>query len=344
VGRFHATSANRYKENLETFAALDYPDYEVLLGVRDCDDAAWPLARAMAARYPRRFRVVLQQGAPGFNPKVNQLLTLERAAQHELVLVSDSNARLPPHALLELAAAFDDPNVGCVSNPVSGTGHRSLGALLDNLHLAASVGAGQLAAKLVGDRDLVVGKSMALRRSALAALGGFSRYRDVLAEDYVIGQELTGRLGLKVVIARTPVQNVAVHRSVGSFFRRYLRWGVIHRTAVSLPTSLSQALLNPWPLSLLAAAIEPSPRTLLISALTFSLKAALDLAAARALGCGPLGWRGVAAVAVKDPLLFVCWCYGLVVRTVEWRGHRLRVTRGSRLVARPALTPALVTR
>ena len=55
-------------ENLAGFAALEWPDYEVLLGVRDAADAAWPVALAAARRWPGRFRAVLQRGEPGWNP------------------------------------------------------------------------------------------------------------------------------------------------------------------------------------------------------------------------------------------------------------------------------------
>jgi ceramide glucosyltransferase len=320
------------EENLLSFSALEYPRYEVLLGVKDEADAAYPVACRVASRAPERFRVVLQQGTPGLNPKVNQLVTLARQARYDVLLVSDSNARLVSGALNELAAAFEDPRVVCASNPVSGVGHESFGALLDNLHLASSVGAGQLAAKLVAGKDLVVGKSMALRRDALDALGGFGAYADVLAEDYVIGKDVTNKLGKKVAILTSPVLNVAVRRTVASFFQRYVRWSVIHRTAVTLPTYLSQALLNPWPLLVCAAVLDPSSVTLAAGALGLGLKAALDVSAARALRCGSLGARAVAAVAVKDLLLFVAWCNGLVSRSVRWRGNRLRVTSGSRLV------------
>ena len=63
---------DRLLQNLSTFADLPYPSYEVLLGLRDADDAAYETARSVARRWPRRFRVVLQSGEPGLNPKVNQ--------------------------------------------------------------------------------------------------------------------------------------------------------------------------------------------------------------------------------------------------------------------------------
>jgi ceramide glucosyltransferase len=329
---------DQLEENLRSFAQLDYPHFEVLLGVKDRADAAFALATAFAARDPR-FRVVLQRSTPGLNPKVNQLVTLAQAARHDLLLVSDSNARLPRAALNEVAAYFEDDRVGCVTHPVSGCGHVSFGALLDNLYLVSSVGAAQLGVKTFTGKDLVVGKSMALRRSALAALGGFASYADVLAEDYVIGQDLR-RLGFQVRVARTPVWNVAVDRTVGGFFARYLRWGVIHRTAVTLPTSLAQGLVNPVPLLLLGAMLEPGLQSLVVLAAGTLLKTALDVGSARALQCDAIGWRAVPAVLVKDLLTFVTWFYGQWARTVLWRGHRLRVGARSRLLRpSPALSP-----
>lgn len=267
----------------------------------------------------------------GVDPDQAAAKALAQEARFGLFLVSDSNARLPPDALEEVVAHFQDPAVACVTHPVSGSGHRSFGALLDNLHLAASVGAAQLAAKALAGQDLVVGKSMALRRSALDRLGGFGRYVDVLAEDYVIGQDLRRR-GFALRVARTPVWNVAVTRSVRSFFERYLRWGVIHRTAVSAPVSFSQGLLNPLPVLGLACACSPSPTTAGLFAAGALLKTALDLSSARALGCQVPLALALPAVLVKDALLFVTWAHGLFARSVVWRGQRLRVGRRSQLL------------
>lgn len=51
-------------ENLTSFAELDYPEYEVLLGVHREDDPRVPVVRQMIERWPSRFRLVLQQGTP----------------------------------------------------------------------------------------------------------------------------------------------------------------------------------------------------------------------------------------------------------------------------------------
>ncbi len=332
-------------QNLESFGVLDGPDFEVLLGVRDAQDAALPYALEAIRRWPHRFRLVLQQGAPGWNPKVNQLITLARHARHDLLVISDSNVRVAPGYLEEQLALFEDPQVGLVMNPVGGAGHQTLASLMDNLHLAGGMSAGQIAAKLVGKRDLVIGKGMALRRSALDALGGFERYADVLAEDHVLGLDVVRELGLHVALARTPVVNVSVRRTLRSFWQRYARWAVMQRTAVSLPLNVGQAVVGfPVLLAGLACALGPSPGAALGFATVVVVKLALEWRAAALLGLRASAPAVFAAALVKDVLLAAAWLRALFVREIDWRGTRLRVVAGSRLVpperAQPELSPA----
>ncbi|WP_223644891.1 ceramide glucosyltransferase [Corallococcus sp. EGB] len=327
--------------NLAQFARLPYPTYEVLLGVKDTRDPAYAVARAAEAKWPQVMRVVLQEGEPGLNPKVNQLVTLSAEARHDIWVVSDSNTRVGDGYLEEIAAAFEDPSVGCVTHPVAGLGEQSFGSLLDNLHLSSSAAAGMIAAKHAADRDIVVGKSMALRREDVEALGGFFSVKDVLAEDYVIGQWVTRKLGKRVVLAHAPVFNVSLRKSVDAFFQRYLRWSVIHRTAVAPSTYIAQALLNPVPLAVLGALLHPSALTGL-AALSVALgKVWVDVTVFRSLRPQPVSLRAAPAVLVKDALLFAAWWHGAFRRTVNWRGTRLRVISGTRLVPmRARNTPA----
>jgi ceramide glucosyltransferase len=319
--------------NLEQFAHLPYPHYEVLLGVKDTRDPAWAVARAAQAKWPHVMRVVLQEGEPGLNPKVNQLVSLSAEARNDIWVVSDSNTRVGEGYLEEIAAGFEDPRVGCVTHPVAGMGERTFGSLMDNLHLSSSAAAGMIAAKRLADRDIVVGKSMALRREDVEALGGFFSVKDVLAEDYVIGQWVTRKLGKRVVLAHAPVFNVSLRKSVDAFFQRYLRWSVIHRTAVSPSTYLAQALLNPVPLAVLGALLHPTALTGLAALAVALGKVWVDVAVFRSLRPQPVAWRTAApAVLVKDALLFAAWWHGAFRRTVDWRGTRLRVVSGTRLV------------
>ena len=321
-------------KNLEVFAALDYPRYEVLLGVRDPSDPAWPVAAAAAARWPDRFRLVRQRGEPGLNPKVNQLITLAAAARHDILVISDSNVRVQPDYLREIAWHLQSEDVGLVTHPIVGVEERSIGALFDNLHLASSVTPGMVAAKCLARRDVVVGKSMALRRRDVDSLGGFESVKDVLAEDYVLGLKVTAELGKRVAMAVVPVENVNRTRPLREFLGRYTRWCTMQRKIAGSAVYGSQLVLNPVVVAAMAAALSPNLSSALLFAAVCALKALMDDAAARTLRGVGFPWRSLLLVPAKDLLFAVAWARGFVKNTVDWRGHRLRVLAGSAL-ARP---------
>lgn len=322
---------DRLEENLACFAALPYPEYEVLLGVKSARDPAFAVARAAARRWPERMRVVVQRYDEGLNPKVNQLVGLARAARHDLLVVSDSNVRVRPDYLDGIAAALADPGVGLVTHPIAGVGERRLGSVLENLHLAGSVAPGVVGAQVLAGRALVVGKSMALRRADLARLGGFESVKNVLAEDYVLGVRVQRALKLRVVVAPTPVENVNEDRPVRAFVERYARWSVMQRKLVGGPTFAAQALLNPVLLAAAGLAADPGPRALLALGAVSATKIALDGLNARMLRPGGFALRHLALVPVKDLVFGAAFLQGFLSDEVEWRGHRLKVRAGSRL-------------
>ncbi|HTP50867.1 MAG TPA: glycosyltransferase [Anaeromyxobacteraceae bacterium] len=315
--------------NLASFAALDWPRYEVLLGLQDERDPAAPLAHAAVGRWPERFRVVVQRAELGMNPKVSQLATLAAEASHDILVVSDSNVRVEPGYLAEIAARLDDPGVGLVTHLIAGVGERRMGALLENLHLAGGVAPAIVGAKRVAGRDVVMGKSMALRRADLDAMGGLESVKDVLAEDYVLGARVSDLLRKRVEIASRPIENVNREKTLLQFAARCRRWSVLQRHLVGLGPYTAQALLNPVFLATLGLAASPSPRAWGAWAAAASLRALLDGWAGRALR--PPGFRPLEllAVPVKDLLLGLSWTEGFVRNTVDWRGRRLRVLSGT---------------
>ena len=336
---------DRLLQNLSTFANLPYPTYEVVLGVRDERDAAYPTALAVARHWPKRFRVVLQSGEPGLNPKVNQLMTLARAARYELLVISDSNTRVPAGYLDEIAALLADESVGLVTHPIVGQGDDQygarLGSALDNMHISGSITPALTAAKALFGKDYVVGKSMAMRWRDVRALGGFGVVKDVLAEDFVLGRLIPERLGKRVVLARSVVRCVSLRRSVGGFVKRYARWSVMQHQCAGLAAYLGMLLLNPLLLATVALALDPGRTTALAWLACALARVALDAAAGRVLRGHSFAAWAMVATPFKDLLAAGAWFYGLTNRSIVWRSHRLTVLRGSvlRLDSR-ALFPA----
>jgi ceramide glucosyltransferase len=317
--------------NLASFAAIDWPEFEVLLGIHDASDLALPVARAAEARWPGCFRVVMQGPDLGMNPKVSQLATLVGEARHSLLVISDSNMRVEPGYLAEIAARLEDPEVGLVTHLIAGIGERSTGALLENLHLAGGVATGIAAAKRIAGRDVVMGKSMALRREDLAAMGGLEPVKDLLAEDFVIGQMVSRMLGKRVELASRPVQNVVQDSTLGEFFHRARRWAVLQHALVGPWLYAAQVIHNPLLLATLALVAEPAPWTAAAWVAVAGARALLDGAAGSSLRPGGFRPAQLLRVPGKDLILGLAWIEGFFRRTVNWRGNRLRVLPGTRL-------------
>jgi ceramide glucosyltransferase len=334
---------DRLLQNLATFAELPYPNYEVLLGVRDMSDAAYETAIAVTRRWPRRFRVVVQGGEPGLNPKVNQLMTLVRAARNEIVVISDSNTRVPPGYLDEIAAHLEDPTVGLVTHPIAGEGDEQcgarLGSALDNMHMSGGITPGLTAAKLLCGKDYVVGKSMAMRCSDLRAIGGFGVVKDVLAEDFVLGRLIPEKLGKRVVLARSVVRCVSLRRSMRAFVKRYARWSVMQHQCAGIAAYWGLLLLNPVLLATFALTLRPSALTAAVWLACALGRIALDGAAGHVLRGRTFAAWALAWAPLKDLLIAAAWFYGLTNRTIEWRSHRLTVLRGSVLSPELPLLP-----
>jgi len=324
--------------NLSAFSNLDYPSYEVVLGVKNAEDPAYLLACRVRDTWPHRYRLVLQRGAPGFNPKVNQLITLAAAARHEILVVSDSNVRVAANYLAEIAAHLEDADVGLVTHPIAGAGERDLGARMDNLYLSSSIGPGVVAAQRVSGKNFVVAKSMAMRREDLRSLGGFEAVKDVLAEDYVTGDRVGKLLRKRVAIARTPIVNVSASRTILDFVRRYARWSVMQRKAMGTPVYCAELMLNPLLFAWVGLLLAQSASALALWGACCIAKATLDVESARQLLGGRFSWRSFWVVPIKDLLVAASWFCGLVSDKVNWRGNRLRVLKGTTLV--PANSPA----
>src|SRR6185436_2828558 len=98
-------------ENLSSWARLEGAPSEVLIGFADPADPAAEVARRVAREHPVRVRAICAglPTIPAVNPKVHILAALEREATGEVVLVSDSNVRAPPDALLRLLEPLADP-------------------------------------------------------------------------------------------------------------------------------------------------------------------------------------------------------------------------------------------
>jgi ceramide glucosyltransferase len=320
-------------DNLVSFVEQRYPQFELVLGVADPRDAALALVQRLRKAYPDAPIRVLVHGEedPVANPKVVSLMHMTRAARHEYLLVSDSNVRATPDYLAAIVSEMAEPGVGLVSSLIVGAGEWSLGAHCENLHLNTFVVGGVCLADLAGS-PCVVGKSMLMRRHELARLGGFESLRNVLAEDYLLGQRYAAA-GYKVALSSHAIATHNRRLSLRRFLSRHLRWAQLRRSC-ALGPFCSEPLLyaSPWIIAPLFATNSEAE----LAACLLGLLARIGsdgLLAKRASGRWPSS-MALACLPLKDAVLLALWTVALVRKSVEWRGHALRIGAGSQLLPR----------
>jgi ceramide glucosyltransferase len=325
-------SDDELAENLESFATLDNPNYELLLGVASLDDAALPVAREFAHAHPElATRLVLTDPDSALNPKVAQLIGLERVATGDVLVVSDSNVRVPPDHLREVVTRLQEPGVGLVSNVVVGMGEQTLGAAVENLQLATSVAATVVASATLLGKPITVGKSMAMWRSATAEVGGFRLVADVIAEDYVLAEEFT-RAGYRVEVSTAPVYNWNSACSLGRTIERHTRWAKLRRS-VSPVTFAFEPLLLPAVVALVSLVFEPNRWTALALIVAISVQLGGSAVAVRLHRQAWPAWSTAVLELLRSAVVFFCWCRACISRRTNWRGHEFEL--GPRSAALP---------
>lgn len=318
------------KENLRSIFRLDYPDFEIILGTEEANDPALALARRVAAEFPSVRSVVLSSDAAiGFNPKVNNLANLVLQASHPLILISDSNIRVPSDYLKDLVAHRARAGGGLVWSLFRGVNGRGLGGMLESLQLNVAVMGGVSALMRLLRIPCAVGKSMLLDRAELEDIGGFRFLGQFLAEDQVCAEELAKR-GRPVVVTGHLIDNVLGRRTYRDFVGRHLRWARLRRR-VHFSGYVGEALLNPVFVALAALLALRTPDAALVAALSLVGACLIDASTERELGVRRPAWTYPLLELALSCSRGVLWFVALVTGTVVWRGNVLSLGPRSRI-------------
>lgn len=305
---------------------------EMVFASTERDDPALAVARRVAADYPHvTSKFVLSDEHFGLNPKVANLSGALRAASHDWVLQSDANVQVAPDYLATLVREAQAHGANLSSSVVVGVGENSLGAALENLQLSACIGPSTCIALHVGGVHCVIGKSMLFRKQDLLRVGGLEGVRNILCEDFILGERYRAA-GMKVMLSeRTVVQNVNQDATVERFLARHSRW-LKMRAVIHVGSFVADIFANPilWAVVLMLAS-GFAWWTLGLLFAVMGVKVAGDALLMRLTRGYGMPWYYLALAPLKDLVMAGVWVYAVFSRSVTWRGVNLRFGKHSEL-------------
>lgn len=314
--------------NLRSFCRQDYPEVQIVCGVADADDPAIAIVRRLQTELPQAdIALVIDNRVHGANGKVGNLINMMAAAKHDLLVIADSDMRVEPDYLDAIAADLLASAGGLVTCLYAGHPIESGWARLGALHINHGFLPSVLVGRMLRVDPGCFGSTMALERRTLETLGGFERFRDVLADDHALGAAVRA-LGRPVVLSSRLVATSVAESSLKLLIQHELRWA---RTIRSIAPAgfAGSAVTHPVALALLALPVAGfTSASALILAVALIARFLVSWGVDRALGLAAQPWW---LVPVRDVLSLGILVASFCGARVAWRGRAFRVGSDGRL-------------
>src|SRR5271169_2533408 len=187
-------------ENFASYCNQDYPEYELLFGIGDGDDAVLEVIERLKRDFPqRRIRVIHVSGHTAPNDKVVKLARLVSEAQNEVLVMNDSDVRVRPDYLRSVVAPLRDPKVGAVTCLYVSAQEHTFLQKLESIGMACDFYPGILVAWQLDGVKFAFGQTIDTTRTHLAGFGGYSAIENRPADDLLVGRLVAGQ-GFEVVL------------------------------------------------------------------------------------------------------------------------------------------------
>ena len=319
-------------ENYTRFCRQDYPEYQIVFGVRDSRDSSLPIVEKLIADFPDRdIALVISDDTIGQNLKVSNLQNMLARVKHEQIVIVDSDIRVGRDYLRKVLAPLSDPRVGLVTCLYRAAETPDFATKLEAVGITAEFTAGVLMAWMLEGVKFALGSTMATTRTRLEAIGGFHALADYLADDFMLGN-LIERDGYEVRLSQHIVKTAMQPAGFRGMMRHQMRWA--RSTRISRPMGyLGLILTYGTALALLNVALAgASTFSLILLASTLVIRLTMGWM----IGVHWLGDRILRKyfwlVPVRDMLSFLIWCLSWFGKRVEWRGRLFKVERDGKMI------------
>jgi ceramide glucosyltransferase len=322
---------------LEALVRQDYAGpVQLVCAAADAADPALAVARGLRPMGANRpVIIVADPGAQGPNRKISNLINAMQAAEHDTVVMLDSDILVDQGYLRRVIGALERPGVGAATNLYHGLAGDGVWSALSALSINAQFLPNVIFALRVRMADPCFGATIAISRAFLDSLGGLAAFADRLQDDYAIGMAVRAA-GREVAIVTQTVGHVCAERTAGSLLDTQLR--VAHTIRAIAPSGYAGSVITqPLALAIVAAMLLHNAAGVALLALVAALRVAQTHAVRRAFDLPPQSYH---LLPIRDLLAFGVYVATFFTRDVVWRGERYRLSAGGGMTPRAAtLTP-----
>ena len=324
------------RENIESFFLQEYPRFEILFGADSEDDVALEIVREVSARYPHVKSRIIAHGLPPWpNPQTYSLHCLAREAKYGVIVASDSDVEVAPNYLREVVAPLLKPGIAMSTCLYRG---KNVGDFWSNqtaMLMSVEEPAGALVANLLEGMKFGLGPTIAVRKEALEQIGGYERFYDYSANDFILGN-LIHKAGYRVVLSSHVIDHIVNQSTFRKMLQNQLRWrvterycrpkgylgmGLIFAMPFGILGLLAAGLLGHWAWGIGLLALAVVNRWIMAFAVGWVV-----------LRDRPLLWK-LWLYPTRDLLGFIVWCMSFGGTKIAWRSSRFEL-QGERMVLR----------
>lgn len=321
-------------DDLLSFMEVDYPRKEYLFGVSSYEDPAAQIPLAFKPRYQFEQVSLTVGGDPtAANHKVGKLIKMvPRASRADVFVLSDADIAVQPDYLRRVVGdLYADDRIGLVTCAYRARPARpDLGARLEALYINTDFMPMAVLANSFEPLHYAFGATIAIKSKVLEEIGGFEAIKDLLADDFHLGNRAVQR-GYKIGLSSALVTIVPSERTFSDFWHHQLRWARTYRTVrpISLGTILTHGPF--WALVLLLSA-RFSPASIEIAAAALAVRLAMGAMMITSVGKLRLSITDLGLLLFKDFCITGIWFSSLIGRKVRWGDRQFKITPGGGLM------------
>jgi ceramide glucosyltransferase len=324
----HGTS-NSLAGNVVSFLEVAYPRLDYFFGVTDYEDAAAEVPVALRQRYQfANITLVVGEEPECSNRKIAKVIKMaERAPKADIFVLSDADVSVDRDYLRRIVGELiADDKIGIVTCAYRARPGGSFASRLEASYVNTDFVPQVLLAESMEPTHYALGATIAIRRAALEAIGGFSAVKNLLADDFYLGNLVIDK-GYQIKLSSALVTLTCEEQRFTDFWHHQLRWARTYRTV--RPISIATIVIHGpfWAILLLATTRASAPA---VAAFVLVIAARLAMSAmivGRVLKMPEL-LTDLWLVPIKDLVITGVWFASLLSNKVLWAGRKFHLMRG----------------